>query len=1212
MRKILTILFTILSCAAMAQKPVQTIGNKNNIVKLNGELSVDSAMLFPKDTIQLLSTDRGLSIKNNEVYIWRGSRWDSLSKLINAASAINNGLMSTGGITLVDSTLTINDTIKWSYNGVIYTKVTPSSFIINSADSGYYRRDLIYADTSGLLYKLVGTEDTARALVPSLPANSIVITIVDVYGNQIAPPVADSIGAIPNLQKVTNAGNSTTNPIFINSNSTQTALKITSEFNRNNYLYEKNSDSLNWAATGFVFKNNVADNPSDEWTGHWLKLMMGSTTNDLKTDGAIISTNGSGGMEFSSNSGRIVFSKGSVAYPYGSQYGLHPYSEMGAFETNGDFTLKKVDSANADINSVVWMDKDTVKKGHLNDITKLNISDTASMLSPYLRKVDSTNSTTGWTTLYQNGLKANITDTLNQNRNPYWKKWVIFGDSFSATSNHYYGRVDTLLHLTGTVTNGVSGNRFYQQSAKLDSILSANPTYFNSFNIASILLGVNDFAASDSLGTVNDSSNRTTCAGYLKHMIESILSANPNIELYVMTPPEANGAGVLYHATNSAGWTLTDLEVLISQICANYGVQCIDLHALANFNLQTIPTLTSDGLHPNYYGSIVLGNIIAQAFAGHNNKGNLYDSKSSIPSLQSVMDKGNSSTDSMKLGGTGTPKSMLELTSSAPVLSFSTTSNSNKYGIIFYNYTTPESFIKMQPNVAELQFNVGRNTTWGGNMTFYTDSVMRAKINDAGIYFYNPLISTSAITGTTITGTTLTGTTLTGTTLNLSGTITSSSNIFLNQTYSGTSYTYNKFNNAGGSFYLGQEGSTAGGFYSGSSAYASVLYSAKPIQLISKGIKELQVDSSGISVIGKAKYTTNPTMTTADSLTVPDKKYVDSVHALSILSASNGLTKTGNDVELGGNLTKTDSLTLNSKELYIMGAGTNKISFTDNGIYSNYSTATQAIKAVNTTGLGVYSSTSTGAPFYAERTDISGTISPMVSLNGFSTSTVAGQGYSIKAGLPTSSGSSSEEANISFIADKISAGSSGASIHFGTKDTSDINGVVHDKVVFNNDGKIQLNQYGQGNFQSTPAYDLSVTSTGNIVERRDTIPLLSFGYGSGLAADTIAASTSAIYGSMYNSGTDTLNITKMKIGLQGTSPSVTVTIYFNDSLGVTAGATKLVNAGSAATDIYTGTTVTSFDNAKIPPGNWVWCQLTSITTKPTYLSVTLIGTKNHN
>lgn len=127
-------------------------------------------------------------------------------------------------------------------------------------------------------------------------------------------------------------------------------------------------------------------------------------------------------------------------------------------------------------------------------------------------------------------------------------------------------------------------------------------------------------------------------------------------------------------------------------------------------------------------------------------------------------------------------------------------------------------------------------------------------------------------------------------------------------------------------------------------------------------------------------------------------------------------------------------------------------------------------------------------------------------------------------------------------------------------------------------------------------------------QRMTAFPVATFGAGSGAAGDTTAFSTSAIYGSFYlNTGADTIVVTGYTAVVQGTSASITPTIYFNDSLNVTAGATKIVNSPSAVTSTTTGNTVTALDNTKIAPGNFVWVSSGTVTTKPTYFNLTLIG-----
>jgi len=125
----------------------------------------------------------------------------------------------------------------------------------------------------------------------------------------------------------------------------------------------------------------------------------------------------------------------------------------------------------------------------------------------------------------------------------------------------------------------------------------------------------------------------------------------------------------------------------------------------------------------------------------------------------------------------------------------------------------------------------------------------------------------------------------------------------------------------------------------------------------------------------------------------------------------------------------------------------------------------------------------------------------------------------------------------------------------------------------------------------------------------DTVPIAVFGAGSGAAGDTLAFSTSAVYGSFYNAGSDTLIITQMRAGVLGTSPSITTEVYWNDSLNITAGATILVSGGTSVTGTIGATNVTSFTNNKIPPNVWVFVRTSAVATKPTYFTLTLLGYK---
>jgi lysophospholipase L1-like esterase len=211
------------------------------------------------------------------------------------------------------------------------------------------------------------------------------------------------------------------------------------------------------------------------------------------------------------------------------------------------------------------------------------------------------------------------------------KKWVIFGDSVSYTTStiKYTGKVAEILGFTGTVSNAVPGDNILNQSEDLDALILGDSSYFLGFDICSIFLGYNDVRYSIELGKRNATVNSESYAGKLKHFIEVLKTSNPKLEIYIITPPEINqsgGGAFTYRDKNGNGWGMVDLRDLIMQICLDYSVQCIDLYSLSGFNLQTIATYTTDGLHPNEDGHTLFADIISKAFLIRNSKTTFNDS----------------------------------------------------------------------------------------------------------------------------------------------------------------------------------------------------------------------------------------------------------------------------------------------------------------------------------------------------------------------------------------------------------------------------------------------------------------------------------------------------------------------------------------------------------------------------------------------------------
>jgi len=137
----------------------------------------------------------------------------------------------------------------------------------------------------------------------------------------------------------------------------------------------------------------------------------------------------------------------------------------------------------------------------------------------------------------------------------------------------------------------------------------------------------------------------------------------------------------------------------------------------------------------------------------------------------------------------------------------------------------------------------------------------------------------------------------------------------------------------------------------------------------------------------------------------------------------------------------------------------------------------------------------------------------------------------------------------------------------------------------------------------------------NVRMLSDTIPLATFGAGGGNAVDTASFTTSTKYGAFFNKGSDTLNITELRavMGHGVGTDTLDIQVQWHATLG-SGSATKLNTNALPILSITTGTTDTSFANAKIPPNVWVWATTPyvpadALKRKPTFLLIQISGYK---
>lgn len=116
---------------------------------------------------------------------------------------------------------------------------------------------------------------------------------------------------------------------------------------------------------------------------------------------------------------------------------------------------------------------------------------------------------------------------------------------------------------------------------------------------------------------------------------------------------------------------------------------------------------------------------------------------------------------------------------------------------------------------------------------------------------------------------------------------------------------------------------------------------------------------------------------------------------------------------------------------------------------------------------------------------------------------------------------------------------------------------------------------------------------------------LVFGAGSKHPADTGLFEVGSWCGSTRNQTGDTLYIDSLNAALQGTSPSIGIQFYIDDTLGAVVPDslhTSLLTVNSTTV----GNTFTTFGGTtKIPPLSRIWCEIRSVATKPTYLEITM-------
>ena len=210
-------------------------------------------------------------------------------------------------------------------------------------------------------------------------------------------------------------------------------------------------------------------------------------------------------------------------------------------------------------------------------------------------------------------------------------------------------------------------------------------------------------------------------------------------------------------------------------------------------------------------------------------------------------------------------------------------------------------------------------------------------------------------------------------------------------------------------------------------------------------------------------------------------------------TASNGLTKTGDNIALGGNLTGITAINAGTFTLSVSsssngglrgsnsstGVGVSGLSNSGPGIQGG-SQSGYGLQASSETGIGVFgfSNGSYGGRFNAYDPSGNSVVSALlVETTGPFGSVSNGIGTAVDFSVSTDTGPSVANRLLSRWTTATSAARTSEFLITGIDATA-----VNNLLTLSGSGAAQLNQYGTGSITGTPAYSLAVDASGNIVE----------------------------------------------------------------------------------------------------------------------------------
>ena len=187
------------------------------------------------------------------------------------------------------------------------------------------------------------------------------------------------------------------------------------------------------------------------------------------------------------------------------------------------------------------------------------------------------------------------------------KTYIAFGDSitfgadytrgYAQMDNPYSELVASTLGMKSYKNAGVSGATLCTNTLDLACISDIVTNTSSSYDIISLLGGVNDYNRNLPLGHYGDFEN-TTIYGSLDVIAKHLTTTFSDSFIFFMTPYREYWQGVHCLSQNSQGYNLEDVANAVKQVANKYSIPVLDLFNLGQFELEMY-TSGSDGLHPS-------------------------------------------------------------------------------------------------------------------------------------------------------------------------------------------------------------------------------------------------------------------------------------------------------------------------------------------------------------------------------------------------------------------------------------------------------------------------------------------------------------------------------------------------------------------------------------------------------------------------------------